>query len=204
MPYRPNAGRKPGSKNYPKAQKALLQATFPKIEVLTKAERASAVPAMRRALDEAMALKDTAKRAGNMGDYKYWDRRVIDIAKELAPYQQPKLSAVMMAAPQPKIIDFKFKIFEHDRRERLKQIEAQSNNNKIINAEPAPVKEAAPVEDKPAEQQATPASPTNEVAPPAPAPQSEPNAYPVGSGQPLFGPYGHPALMPWRLRGRWN
>jgi hypothetical protein len=137
---RPNAGRKPGSTVRPRAAAALLAATPEGGE-----PPLSTIEAMREALTEARQLAKTARAAGDAANHKYWFDRVAQIARDLAPYECPKLQAVMQVPPSDgtaRVTRFPLLIFDSQRKPL--DLELKPDNA----AAPAPSPE--PVESKPA------------------------------------------------------
>ena len=177
-------GRPKGSVNYPKAQHALMRATsFPK----NRGKTLTAISAMRSALAEASALASTARKAGDASAYRVWSQRVVEIARDLAPYETPKLSATLTSPVDTsrKLTDFVLTIFDKPRSPPVRQIEATATEVSppadTVAADPTP----GP---KPAEPEATPpASPSDDDAP-APGPSwSEPKSL-----------WTHPSMLPGR------
>jgi hypothetical protein len=195
---RPHSGRPKGSRNYPRAAAALLQAAFAN-ERRNEGDdqQTDPIAMMRGQLVEFGRLAATAKQAGDMNSYKYWTKRVGEVCRDLTPYLAPKLQAVMTSTPTPDKVDFFLNVFERERKPF--QIEA-----KPIAADPTPtpeeVIEAAP------EPEAKPEEPktTEPEAPPTPPSPPPPDQAPGPSWAEPKSLFSHPALQHSWLRGSWR
>jgi hypothetical protein len=109
---RPNSGRKPGSVNRPRAAAALLAATP------ETGPRESSIEAMREMLAEFRQLAKTAKAAGDVANHKSWSMAALQAARDLLPFEQPKLAAqwTLPADPSNKTTRFVLNIFDNQRR----------------------------------------------------------------------------------------
>jgi hypothetical protein len=143
-----------------------------------------------------------------MNNYKIWARRVVEVARDLAPYEAARQAAIMhVPPPSNEPIEFVLKIFEKPRTPlALQQIEATAGPDSAI----APVAEVKTIATDVVAVDSTkqtdkPAGPAEKPAASPPAPPPEPNAYGTShSGLSLFGPYGHPNFNQYRSVERYR
>jgi hypothetical protein len=159
---RPNAGRKPGGHNRPRAAQALMQATqFPD----DTSERPSAIQSLRELMAQYRALSETARKAGDMLNYRIWSKRVAEIAGMLLPHEVPRLAASWSlpaeGAGKAKTV-FRLDIFDSQRRPLELPLPADA----------APAASSEPA-DKPADAAAAEVLPPEPLAPASEAPPEE-------------------------------
>jgi hypothetical protein len=202
---RPHSGRPKGSRNYPRAAAALLQAAFSDEQQNESGDQQTdPIATMRGQLVEFGRLAATAKQAGDMGSYKYWTKRVGEVCRDLTPYLAPKLQAVMTSTPTPDKVDFFLNVFERERR----LVPPQQIEAKPIAADPTPSPDTVDdtvtspyhAEPEAKAEEAKPEPPASPSPPPTPPPDQAPGPS-WAEPKSLFQ---HPSLQGSWLRGSWR
>jgi hypothetical protein len=114
-------------------------------------EHLSALQVLRQQLADFTKLARTAKRAGDVANFKIWSALAAQVARDVAPYESPKLSATIQAVPPSEKLDFYLRIFERERTPQPPAIEARPVAENTT-APAAETVEAAAEPAKPAEQ----------------------------------------------------
>jgi hypothetical protein len=186
----------------------MMQAAFPDApaETAKLPRRNPGEATLRKLLAEYSRLAAVAKQAHDVDSYRTWSAACERVSMSLLPHELPRLNAVATTKLlQPgEVTTVTFNVFQKDRRERMKLIEAtpvDATASEVLAPPERIERRSANAAALEPDRETAAASPPIKEPPakpeePKPAPPQSPsdgNAYAVGSGKSLFE---HPSLSP--------